>query len=165
VALTAEIADGWLPMFFSPKSDDFYRAALAERFRRPGARRTLDDFEIPAFIPVIPHDNVEEAADFMRPSLALYHRRHGHKTMNFHAQLFAGWVYEAEVEKIQELIWMVIKLTRSPPSRLHWWRTSGSFGSAAKIKDELQLWESTVLTTFLIQSAPQLLPTIADIFS
>src|SRR5213594_4063608 len=46
VALAAEIADGWLPMFFSPKSDKFYRDALAEGFARPGARRASDDFEV-----------------------------------------------------------------------------------------------------------------------
>ena len=40
VAMTAEIADGWLPVFFSPRMDGFYRNALAEGFARPGARRT-----------------------------------------------------------------------------------------------------------------------------
>ena len=53
VALAAEIADGWLPMFFSPKTDEFYRDALAEGFARPGARRTPTDFEVPAFVPVV----------------------------------------------------------------------------------------------------------------
>jgi len=59
---------------------------------------------------------------------------------------------------------MVIKLTRSPPSRRPWWRTS-----AHRIGREDQgrapALGVDVLTTFLIQSAPQLLPTIADIFS
>src|SRR3954463_15684569 len=43
VALAAEIADGWLSIYFSPKVDDFYRAALTEGFSRPGARRGFDD--------------------------------------------------------------------------------------------------------------------------
>ena len=77
VALAAEIADGWLPMFFSPKTDDFYRAALAEGFARPGARRSLADFEVPAFLPVIVNDDVEAAADFVRPVHRAVHRRHG----------------------------------------------------------------------------------------
>ena len=38
-----------------------------------------------------------------------------------------------------------------------------NIGSAAKIRDELQLWESTVITTLLVQSDPRLLPTIADL--
>jgi len=53
VALAAEIADGWLPMFFSPKMDDHYRACLDEGFARPGACHTWDDFEVPAFVPIV----------------------------------------------------------------------------------------------------------------
>ena len=103
VALAAEIADGWLPMFFSPKTDGFYRDALAEGFARRGARHTLDDFEVAAFVPVIIDDDVEAAADLVRPSLALYIGGMGAKTMNFHADVFARMGYEAEVAKIQEL--------------------------------------------------------------
>src|SRR5262249_36946185 len=36
VALAAEIADGWLPMFYAPRHDGFYRDALREGFARPG---------------------------------------------------------------------------------------------------------------------------------
>src|SRR4051812_20211680 len=51
VALAAEIADGWLPLFFSPKSDAFYRQALAEGFSRAGAQRTAEEFEVAASVP------------------------------------------------------------------------------------------------------------------
>ena len=50
VAMAAEIADGWLPIFLSPKLDEHYRECLAEGFARPGARRTMDDFEIPNMV-------------------------------------------------------------------------------------------------------------------
>ncbi|HEY8173067.1 MAG TPA: LLM class flavin-dependent oxidoreductase, partial [Dehalococcoidia bacterium] len=46
VALAAEIADGWLPLFFSPKSDKIYRQSLDEGFARDGARRSAKDFEV-----------------------------------------------------------------------------------------------------------------------
>ena len=163
VALTAEIADGWLPMFFSPKTDAYYRECLAEGFARPGARRTIDDFEIPAFVAVIPHDNVEEAADFMRPSLALYIGGMGAKSMNFHAQLFSRMGYEAEVEQIQQLYLdgKKAEAIAAVPTRLV--EDVALIGSPAKIKDELQLWEASVVTTLLIQSAPAQLPAIADL--
>ena len=48
VAQTAEIADGWIPIFYTPKSAGMYRPWLDEGFARPGARRTRDDFEIAA---------------------------------------------------------------------------------------------------------------------
>ncbi len=163
VALAAEIADGWLPMFFSPKTDSFYRTALAEGFARPGARRGFADFEVPAFVPVIVDDDLEAAADRMRPALALYIGGMGAKTMNFHANLFARMGYEAEVEKIQELF-----LAGRKPEAIAAVPTGlvediGLIGPAAKIREELPLWEQTVITTLLIQADPRTLPTIADL--
>jgi F420-dependent oxidoreductase-like protein len=71
VALAAEIADGWFPMFFSPREQAVYQKSLDEGFSRPGARQTPDTFEVAATVPVILHDDVEQAADMMRPVLAL----------------------------------------------------------------------------------------------
>ena len=163
VALAAEIADGWLPMFFSPKTDDFYRAALAEGFARPGARRSFDDFEIPAFLPIVLHDDVEEAASFVKPSIALYIGGMGAKSMNFHADVFGRMGYPSEVEKIQELYLAGHKdeAIAAVPTALV--EDIALIGPKAKIKDELQKWESTVITTLLLQTHPSMLPAIADV--
>ena len=73
VALAAEIADGWLPMFFSPAMNDFYAAALAEGFGRPGARHSAATFDVVGGpLGIVVDDDVERAADRLRPSLALY---------------------------------------------------------------------------------------------
>jgi alkanesulfonate monooxygenase SsuD/methylene tetrahydromethanopterin reductase-like flavin-dependent oxidoreductase (luciferase family) len=40
VALAAEIADGWFPIFFSPRAMSSFEASLDEGFARPGARRS-----------------------------------------------------------------------------------------------------------------------------
>ena len=48
VAQTAEIADGWIPIFYHPQSAGMYQPWLDEGFARPGARRTRADFEIAA---------------------------------------------------------------------------------------------------------------------
>jgi F420-dependent oxidoreductase-like protein len=165
VALAAEIADGWLPMFFSPKMDGFYREALAAGFARPGARHTLDDFEVPTFIPVIVHDDVEEAADLIRPSIALYIGGMGAAAVNFHANHFSRLGYEAEAAKIQELYLSGRKLEAisAVPTRLV--EDIALIGPAAKIRDELPLWESTVITSLIIQAPPQTVPAVADLLS
>ena len=71
VALAAEICDGWLALFFAPEHAGFYRDALDEGFAREGARRSWDDFEVVATVPLIVSDDVEQAADFLRPMYAL----------------------------------------------------------------------------------------------
>ena len=71
-------------LFFSARNQDFYRDALEEGFSREGARRSWDDFEIAATVPVIVHDEVEQAADFLRPMYALYFGGMGARQANFH---------------------------------------------------------------------------------
>ena len=102
VAMAAEIADGWLPIFFGPKSDPFYRAALEEGFKRPGARHSWDDFEIVCTVPVIVGDDVEGCADFLRPMMALYIGGMGARDVNFHFDVFARLGHEEACQKIQD---------------------------------------------------------------
>jgi F420-dependent oxidoreductase-like protein len=72
VARSAEICDGWLPLFFSPKDDDFYRQCLAEGFTKAGDPGKADRFDVACGVMIIPGDDVEKCADFVRPFLALY---------------------------------------------------------------------------------------------
>ena len=73
VALAAEICDGWLALFFSPRNAGLLPRRARGGLRPPTARRrSWDDFEVAATVPVIIHDDVEEAADFLRPMYALY---------------------------------------------------------------------------------------------
>src|SRR5436190_18854085 len=53
VALAAELCDGWLALFYAPEHDGFYRHAPDEGLAREGARRSRDDFEIVASVPLI----------------------------------------------------------------------------------------------------------------
>ncbi|MBN9742449.1 MULTISPECIES: LLM class F420-dependent oxidoreductase [unclassified Amycolatopsis] len=152
VALAAEICDGWLPLFFSPKSDGFYRAALEEGFARPGARRSgLDGFEVAASVPVIVHDDVEEAASFIKPALALYIGGMGAKSVNFHHDVFARLGYADVADKVQELYLAGRKeeAVKAIPTSLV--EDTSLIGPAEKIREELAAWEATVVTTLLLR--------------
>ncbi len=163
VAMTAEIADGWFPIFFSPKSDAFYRAALAEGFARKGARRSLDNFEIANAVSVVPIDDVEAAADVMRPTLALYIGGMGARTMNFHYDVFARMSYEGECARIQQLYLDGNKrdAIAAVPTKLV--EDVALIGPIGKIKDDLEAWKRTCMTTMLVGGPPQLLETIAKV--
>ncbi|MDT7645730.1 MAG: hypothetical protein QOC75_2730 [Pseudonocardiales bacterium] len=167
VSLTAEIADGWLPLFFSPKSDGFYREALGEGFGRPGARHKPEDFEVAASVPVIIDDDVEAAADQIRPTLALYIGGMGAKKTNFHLDVFVRMGYEQACATIQEhfLAGRKADAVAAVPTSLV--EDVALVGPVAKIRDELGAWSETVLTTLLIQGTRgddrQLLRTMADL--
>ncbi len=163
VAMTAEIADGWLPLFFAPKDDDFYRGALAEGFSRPGARRGFDDFDVPATVMVVPDDDVEAAADALRPMLALYIGGMGARGTNFHYDVFVRMGYEAECAAIQDL-YLDGKRTEAAaavPTRLV--EDMALIGPWDKIRDDLEPWRESVVTTVLVAGPPALLQKMAEL--
>ncbi|GHE83117.1 LLM class F420-dependent oxidoreductase [Amycolatopsis deserti] len=163
VALAAEICDGWLPLFFSPKSDAFYREALADGFARPGSRHTQADFEVAASVPVIVHDDVETAAGFIKPSLALYIGGMGAKQVNFHKDVFARLGYADVAEKVQELYLAGRKeeATAAIPTSLV--EDTSLIGPPEKIRAELAAWEDTVVTTLLLRGDARTLRRIAEV--
>jgi hypothetical protein len=80
--------------------NDFYAAALTDGFVRPGARQTVDTFDVVGGpLAVIPDDDVERAADQLRPTLALYIGGMGARGVNFHHEVFARMGYEAEARR------------------------------------------------------------------
>ena len=153
IALAAEIADGWLPIFYAPAHQEMYRASLAEGFGRPGARRSFDDFEVLAGAPVIITDDlagVEAAADMMRPAIALYIGGMGAKEVNFHARVYERMGYEAEVATIQDLYLSGHKAEATaavPTKRIE---ETALIGPKEKIKDDLAAWQDSFVTSLLI---------------
>ena len=163
VALSAEIADGWLPLFFSPKSDATYRAALAEGFARKGARRTAGDFEVAAIVPVIVNDDIEQAANAIRPMLALYVGGMGAKGANFHYDVLARLGYEAECAHVQELYLAGNKREAIAAIPTKMVEDTALIGPIEKIRDELPAWKATCLTTMLVSGPPQTLRAVAEL--
>jgi F420-dependent oxidoreductase-like protein len=163
VALAAEIGDGWLPMFFSPKADDFYREALAEGFARPGARRAGDDFEVACVVPVVPGGDVEACADLLRPNLALYIGGMGARDRNFHKDVFVRLGYEAECDKIQEAYLDGRKSDATAAVTTAMVEDVYLVGPPAKIRDDLERWRATCVTTLLVAGPSPLLHQIAEL--
>ena len=163
VAMTAEIADGWLPLFFSPKDNDFYRAALDEGFARDGARRRFDDFDVAAVVPVVIDDDVESAADMIRPMLALYAGGMGAKEANFHLDVFARMGYANACARIQESYLAGNKKAAIAAVPTDMVESVALVGPPAKIAADLEAWRETVVKTLIISGPPPLLETMADI--
>ena len=101
VALAGEIADGWLPVFFSPENVSRLRVPLEEGAARAG--RALDDFRVCPTVNVMVSDDVATARDAMRPMLALYVGGMGSREQNFYNRLVSSYGFEAAARQVQDL--------------------------------------------------------------
>jgi F420-dependent oxidoreductase-like protein len=163
VALAAEIADGWLPMFFSPKADGFYRKALAEGFGRRDTSKLDDDFDVACVVPTIIGDDVEACADLLRPTLALYVGGMGARDRNFHKDVFERLGYEEACEKIQEAYLDGRKADAAALVPTAMVEDVYLIGPASKVADDLERWRETCVTTLLVSGPPALLEEIAEL--
>jgi F420-dependent oxidoreductase-like protein len=165
VALAAEIADGWLALFYSPWEDHEQRAALAEGFARPGARCDAGHFEVAAVVSVVVGDDIERACDQLRPGLALYIGGMGARDQNFHFNVIARMGFEEAALKVQRLYLEGRRkdAAAAVPTRLV--ERLNLVGPAAKIREELTEWARSPVTMLLIRAEreslrllPQLMP-------
>jgi F420-dependent oxidoreductase-like protein len=163
VALAAEIADGWQPLFYAPRQDGHYREALAEGFARPGARRTADDFEVVGMVQVVVDDDVEAAADRLRPMLALYIGGMGAKGVNFHHDVFVRMGYPDECARIQEAYLAGRKDEAAGLVPLRLVEEVALVGPRAKVAEEAHVWRDSLLTTMVVGGDPKTLATLADV--
>src|ERR687890_1469982 len=99
--LVGEIADGWLPVFFSPEHVDGSRALLEEGAARSG--RSLDGFDIAPTVQVSIDDDIDRARDVMRPFVALYVGGMGSREKNFYNALVRRYGFEDAAQEIQDL--------------------------------------------------------------
>ena len=164
IALCAELCDGWLAMLFSPRVyDELYRGPLEEGFARAGARRGADDFEVAATVPLIVTDDVEGAADALRPFYALYFGGMGAKGANFHANVPIRMGYEREVAEIQDLYLEGKKeaaAARIPTGLI---QQLSLIGPREKVRADLDEWRESVVTTLLISGDVETIRTAAEL--
>src|SRR4051794_14725751 len=99
--LAAEIADGWIPIFFSPENVGDLRPLLEEGAAR--ADRSLDGFDIAPTVNVSIDDDLAAARDRMRPFIALYVGGMGSRKQNFYNALAVRYGFEEAARKVQDL--------------------------------------------------------------
>ena len=163
VALAAEICDGWLPWLFSPKHDDMYRGFLQEGFDRPGARHTWDDFEVVCTSILVPGDDIEACADFVRPVISLYVGGMGAKGANFHRAVFDRMGYEEQCDIIQDLYLAGDKKAATAAVTVEMCEEIALIGPWEKITEDLAPWRESVVTTMLVMGDPATLTRVAEI--
>ena len=100
--LTAELANGWLPIFYWPeRAADVFGPSLEAGFAKRDPE--LGPMDVVAGGMVAIGDDVKGILDFARPLVALYVGGMGAKGRNFYNALMRRYGYEAEAEQIQDL--------------------------------------------------------------
>jgi len=153
VKLTAEIADGWLPIFFSPNFyEETYQALIEEGFVKAGNDKSIENFDIAPSVTVIIEDDLEVAWNAIKPMLALYIGGMGAKGRNFYFDLACRYGFEEAANNIQNLYLDGKKgeAVGAVPNELV--DEIALCGSIDRIKDRLQMWQDSAITTLNIMT-------------
>ncbi|MBT2528014.1 LLM class F420-dependent oxidoreductase [Streptomyces sp. ISL-99] len=157
IAQTTRIADGWLPLYWSPMRTDVYAASLtglpADFMIAPMARARVCDDVTEGLLPV-------------KAMLGFYIGGMGHAARNFHADLMARMGFEAEAHRVQELFLAGRKeeAVRAVPDAFA--DEISLIGPRERIAERLDLWRKGPVTDLLITAPdPHTLRVLADLNS
>ena len=148
VQLAAEIADGWLPIFFSPaKYEEIYKQNVDLGLSKAARGKAGDDFDIAPLVPVVVNDNLEVAYNQLRPFLAIYIGGMGAKGKNFYHDLACRFGYAEAADKIQDLYLAGEKgqAMMAVPEELI--DEIALVGPKERIKERLSPWIDSAITT------------------
>ena len=140
-----------------------YRDSLNEGFSREGARRKPEEFDVAATVPLIVSDDLDAAADALRPYYALYLGGMGAKGKNFHANVAIRMGYEGEVAEIQDLYLDGKKAEAGAKVPRAFIEEVSLIGPADKIRADLDAWRESIVTTLLVAGDAATLRTAAEL--
>ena len=163
VALAAEIADGWLPIFFSPERfAAVHLPALEEGFATRGARP--DTWDLAPLVPVVVDEDVQACRDVLKPMLALYIGGMGVPGQNFYNRLAQRYGFEDAAAEIERLYLDGRKgdAAAAVPDTLV--DEIALVGDRDRIADRLGAWRDAGVTTMVLQARqPEALRLLAEL--
>jgi len=154
VAMTAEVADGWLPFLFLPeKAQEVWGDSLA----RGQAKRSADlgPLEISAGGMVAIGEDVKGMLDFMRPMYALYVGGMGARGKNFYNELACQYGYEKEAREIQDLYLDGHKRDAEAKVPLEWLEAGNLVGPASYVKERIAAFREAGVTSLQVSPASE----------
>jgi F420-dependent oxidoreductase-like protein len=153
VQLTAEIADGWLPVFLSPqRMSEVYGSNLAAGFELSGEDNKAERFDIAPTLGALVTDDLDSGRLSMKPFIALYIGGMGARNKNFYNDLARRYGYDQAAEQIQDLYLSGKKMeaTMAVPDELVDELTL--VGSRDRIADRLDAWRDAGVTTMIVNT-------------
>ena len=165
VELAAEVADGWLPIFFSPtRLRETYGAALDAGFATAGSGKGLAAFDIAPTVTVLVGDDLDALRGLVKPMAALYIGGMGARGKNFYNDLACRYGYEAAAKEIQDLYLdgKKAEAIAAVPDELV--DEVALVGPKERIADRLGAWRESGITTLVLGAAqPEALRLMAEL--
>jgi alkanesulfonate monooxygenase SsuD/methylene tetrahydromethanopterin reductase-like flavin-dependent oxidoreductase (luciferase family) len=155
IALAAEIADGWLPLYYSPFRQEVYAAAL--KGAKPGFEIAVNAMGCRIT------DDLEEGLMPTKAGLAFYIGGMGAKNRNFHMELMSRMGFEAEATRIQELFFEGRRDEAIPLVPTEFADEISLVGSKERIRDRLQAWKDSPVTTIIMNGDMDTMRTMAEL--
>jgi F420-dependent oxidoreductase-like protein len=149
VALAAEVADGWLPIFFSPERMNVYNEWLDEGFSKAGNGKSIANFDIAPTVAIQMGDDIDACRNQIKPNLALYIGGMGAREKNFYFNIACRYGYEEAANKIQDLFLAGKKMeaVMAVPDALV--DEVALCGPRERIAERLQSWKTCGITTMI----------------
>jgi len=146
VELAAEIADGWLPIFFAPERyDAVFRDHVEAGLAKAG--KAIDGFDIAPTVSVVINDNLDICYNMLRPFLALYVGGMGARGKNFYYDLAVRYGFEEAATEIQALYLAGDKgaaMARVPAELID---AVALVGPRERVRERLAIWRNSPVTT------------------
>jgi len=164
VALAAEIADGLLPVFFSPERTSVFAPSLEAGFKAAGGGKSLARFDVAPTVPIVLGPDAAACRAMVKPRLALYVGGMGARGKNFYNELVSRYGYEAEARRIQDLYLGGKKdeAAAAVPDALV--DEVALCGPPERIKERLPRWKSSGITTLICGATqPEALELMAEL--
>lgn len=164
VALTAEIADGLLPVFFAPEKFGQFEPSLREGFDRAGGGKDFDTFDLAPIVTVAMGDDLQACWDVLKPHVALYVGGMGAKGQNFYNALACRYGFEEAAATVQALYLDGKKEAAAAAIPNELVDALALCGPRARIADRLALWREAPITTLNVASGdPETIRTMAEL--
>jgi len=161
VALAAEIADGWIPIFFSARRASMFREWLAEGFKARGG--TPARFDVMPMVAVVVGEDAAACRAAVKPRLALYVGGMGARGRNFYNDIARRYGYEDAAKRIQDLFLSGKKeeAAAAVPDALV--DEVALCGPPARIREQLAEWKSSGVTTIMVSGDATAVRTMAEV--
>ena len=161
VALTAEIADGWMPIFYAPEHEDAFDEHLQAGYEAGG--REPGSCPIAVTVMVAAGDDLDACRDRLRPQLALYIGGMGSRDRNFYKDLAARYGYERAAATIQGayLDGRRDEAVAAVPDALI--DEVSLVGPIARILDRVEAWKASHVDTLILGTdQPEVVQALRD---